>query len=198
MQLVDGKKVQVFTPRKGLSETTLYDEDAVIARYGFKPAYVPDYKGLRGDPSDNIPGVKGIGEKTASILIAKCGTLENVYRLLKKNPGELGVKEGILQKLREGEDMAKFSKALAEIRRDVPIPFSLPKKVWRQGVQTDHVLDMLAEFDFRSLIPRVRELFGKAPAEEQEEKGETIPTEAFEKAALATWLLNSSITTPAI
>src|SRR6185503_961785 len=61
MQLVDGKKVQVFTPKKGLSETALYDEDAVIARYGFKPEYVPDYKGLRGDPSDNIPGVKGIG-----------------------------------------------------------------------------------------------------------------------------------------
>src|SRR5665213_2851015 len=76
MQLVDGTKVQVFTPKKGLSETVLYDEAAVIARYGFKPEYVPDYKGLRGDPSDNIPGVKGIGEKTATILITKCGSLE--------------------------------------------------------------------------------------------------------------------------
>src|SRR3989344_6953474 len=66
MQLVDDKKVQVYTFKKGINETILYDEDAVIARFGFKPEFLPDYKGLRGDPSDNIVGIKGIGEKTAT------------------------------------------------------------------------------------------------------------------------------------
>ena len=195
MQLVEGTHVQVFTPRKGLSETVLYDEDAVVARYGFKPEFVPDYKGLRGDPSDNIPGVKGIGDKTATALIAEHGTLERVYELLKKDPEMLKVKPGILEKLREGEHMARLSKELAQIHTDVPIAFSLPAKTWKEAADVTRVLDMLAEFDFRSLIPRVRELFG-APPMEQEEEETGIPKEAFEKAALAVWVLDSSVTTP--
>ena len=71
MQLVDDKKVQVYTLKKGINDTILYDEDAVVERFHFKPKLLPDYKGLRGDPSDNIIGIKGIGEKTAEILIVK-------------------------------------------------------------------------------------------------------------------------------
>jgi 5'-3' exonuclease len=62
------KEVKVFTLRKGISDTVTYDEKAVRDRFGFGPELIPDYKGLRGDPSDNIPGVKGIGEKTATTL----------------------------------------------------------------------------------------------------------------------------------
>src|SRR3972149_8978803 len=69
MQLIDDKKVQVYTLKKGINETILYDEDAVISRFHFKPKFLPDYKGLRGDSSDNIVGIKGIGEKSATILI---------------------------------------------------------------------------------------------------------------------------------
>ena len=69
MQLVDDKKVQVYTLKKGISDTILYDEEAVMERFHFKPKLLPDYKGLRGDPSDNIIGIKGIGEKTAENLI---------------------------------------------------------------------------------------------------------------------------------
>src|SRR6185312_7073784 len=65
MQLVDKKRVQVYTLRKGIKDTILYDEAGVVERFGFVPELLPDYKGLRGDPSDNIIGVKGIGEKTA-------------------------------------------------------------------------------------------------------------------------------------
>ena len=69
LQLVDAKKVQVYTLRQGITDTIIYDEDRVRERYGFGPEYVTDYKGLRGDPSDNIKGIKGIGEKTAEQLI---------------------------------------------------------------------------------------------------------------------------------
>src|SRR3989344_5258601 len=68
LQLVEGERIKVFTMRKGITDTALYNEEEVKKRFGFEPRLLPDYKGLRGDPSDNIPGIKGIGEKTASIL----------------------------------------------------------------------------------------------------------------------------------
>src|SRR6185295_4309034 len=85
MQLVDDKKVQVYTLKKGINDTILYDEEKVIERFGFKPKFLPDYKGLRGDPSDNIIGIKGIGEKTATTLIVKFGTIEEIYKKIKKD-----------------------------------------------------------------------------------------------------------------
>src|SRR3989344_1784440 len=84
MQLVDGKKVVVFTMRKGIADTVLYDESAARERFGFAPELLPDFKGLRGDPSDNIKGVPGIGEKTARILVAQFGSLEKIYSALEK------------------------------------------------------------------------------------------------------------------
>ena len=83
MQLVNNKKVQVYTLKKGLNDTILYDEDEVIKRFGFKPVLLPDYKGLRGDPSDNIIGIKGIGEKTAQTLVSKFGTVEEIFKKIK-------------------------------------------------------------------------------------------------------------------
>jgi DNA polymerase-1 len=80
LQLVKGKQVRVFTLKKGINDTVIYDEDAVHARFGFGPESLADFKGLRGDPSDNIIGVPGIGEKTATELILKFGTLENIYK----------------------------------------------------------------------------------------------------------------------
>ena len=85
MQLVDDKKVQVYTLKKGINDTILYDEEAVMERFHFKPKLLPDYKGLRGDPSDNIIGIKGIGEKTAENLIVNFGTIEEIYKQLKKD-----------------------------------------------------------------------------------------------------------------
>ena len=69
LQLVDDERVRVYTLKKGINDTILYDEKAVVERFGFLPALIPDWKGLRGDPSDNIKGVPGIGEKTATELI---------------------------------------------------------------------------------------------------------------------------------
>lgn len=218
MQLVDGERVRVFTLKKGLSDTVLYDEKKVVERYGFGSDSIPDYKGLRGDPSDNIPGVKGVGEKTATLLIAEFETIEEMYRVLKKEPERLvalGVKEGMLAKLREQEEEAKFSKMLAEIRCDAPVEFKLPAKTWREAADTQKALDMLAEFEFRALAPRVRTLLGTGGekvlggppvADEREDatvapdlfSAGSVPPDELEKAALALWVLDSGITNPAL
>lgn len=220
LQLVDDSRVRVFTFKKGLSETILYDEDAVVARFGFGPTLIPDYKGLRGDPSDNIPGVKGIGEKTAEILVQKFGTVEQLFAILKKDPTALasaGIKPGMIQKLDGQEEEASFSKMLALIRRDAPINFALPAQGWRDHVSSQKVYDMCAEFDFRSLLPRVRKLlepklFAESGLAEQDEgnqgpfreeattegSNEHIPQEDIERVGLAAWVLDSTITQPTL
>ncbi len=116
MQLVDKQKVQVFTLKKGITDTILYDEEKVMERFGFEPKFLPDYKGLRGDPSDNIIGIKGIGEKTATDLIRGFGTIENIYKKIKKDEAAfsaIGLKPRMLELLRENEEEALFSKTLS-------------------------------------------------------------------------------------
>lgn len=207
LQLVDGERVQVYTLKKGLNDTVMYDEEAVKARFGFAPGLLPDYKGLRGDPSDNIPGVKGIGEKTAGILISTFGTLENVYHELKKHPdwlSDAGVKEGAQEKLRAQEEQALLSKALAQIERNVPIDFTLPAKEWRDEAEPEKAIDLMSELEFRTLMPRVKTLFNPTTLsldmgeESAPEEGEDIPEEELRTAGLAAWVLDSSITEPAL
>ena len=77
---MDGKRVRVYTLRKGLTDVVIYDEPAVKKRFGFAPKYLPDFKGLRGDPSDNIIGISGIGEKTATTLMLNFGSIEEMYK----------------------------------------------------------------------------------------------------------------------
>lgn len=84
MQLVDDDRIVVYTLKQGINETVFYDEDAIIARYGFAPRFIPDFKGLKGDPSDNIPGVPGIGDKTATEILKKYGSLEKMYKTLRE------------------------------------------------------------------------------------------------------------------
>jgi DNA polymerase I len=205
LQLVDDKKVQVYTLKKGIQDTILYDEDAVKARFGFGPELIPDYKGLRGDPSDNIPGVKGIGEKTASILIGTFGSLENVYKALKKDPEKLiaaGIKKGAIEKLTEQEEEAAFSKMLASIRCDAPIEFALPDIEWVLGVDVQKATDLLSELEFRSLVPRLRNVLGAKTEplfeeiEAADEKKEEVSPHEFAKVALAVSILDSNIPEP--
>jgi DNA polymerase-1 len=116
LQLVEKDRVKVYTLKKGLNDTILYDAKAVVARYGFAPSLVPDWKGLRGDPSDNIIGIPGIGEKTATDLVQAFGTIEAIYKTLKKNEAlfiEKGIKPRIVGLLKEHEEDAVFSKMLA-------------------------------------------------------------------------------------
>lgn len=163
MQLVDGKKVQVYTLKKGLNDTILYDEEKVLERFSFLPEKLVDYKGLRGDPSDNIIGVKGIGEKTATSLITAFGTVEEIYKVLKKKGDEwkkAGITERVKNLLLENEEEALFSKTLATIRTDAPIDFKLPKE-WVPNFELEKVLELFKELGFRTLSDRVKQMVRK-------------------------------------
>ena len=199
LQLVDDKKVQVFTLKKGLNDTIMYDEDAVKARFGFEPKLLPDYKGLRGDPSDNIVGIAGIGEKTATDLILSFGSIESMYKTLKKDEAKVAavVKPRIVELLKNGEEEALFSKTLATIRRDAPITFTLPQKHFKEGVEVEKIEELFRELEFRGLTPRVQTLFGKSEAKiesEKMEQAQDIDSDEVRKFAIGMWLLNSDLT----
>lgn len=200
LQLVDDKKVLVYTLKKGINDTVLYDEDAVKGRFQFGPLQVPDYKGLRGDPSDNIPGIKGIGEKTATELLIHFKTVEGIYKALKKDEEllrKVGIKERMIELLKANEEEALFSKMLATIRRDAPITFTLPAKTWRDDLKAERILKLFAELGFRTLATRIQNLFNieivEAPV-----VGEEIPDDRVREASLALWLLSSDTTNPTL
>lgn len=208
MQLVDKDKVTVYTLKKGIKDTIIYNEDAMVKRFGFDPKLLVDYKGLRGDPSDNIIGIVGIGEKTATTLIQNFGTIESIYKKLKKDKtafSKVGITPRIIGLLEEGEDEALFSKELATIRRDVPIDFELERDGWREGIDFEEVNKLLQDLEFRSLIQRVKKVFGMEESEVvEEEKKESkklvikVGEEEIQKTAIALWLVNSSITNPTL
>src|SRR3989344_250481 len=207
LQLVDKKKVRVYTLKKGINDTIIYDEDAVMERFGFLPKQIPDYKGLRGDPSDNIIGISGIGEKTATILIKSFGTIEGLYKTLKKNEEEIknvGVTPRIIELLKEGEEEALFSKTLAEIRADAPIKFSTPKKLFNESIDTEQIEKLLRELDFKSLSNRVRSTFGLQVEEKKDEDSSDgkedlkIDEESLIKAQTSLWLIDSEKTNPTL
>ncbi len=161
LQLVDDDRVVVFTLKKGLNDTVVYDEKMVRERYGFEPKFLIDYKGLRGDPSDNIIGVEGIGEKTATTLIQEFGTIEDIYKQIKKDEQVLldrGVKARILEILKNSEEEAIFSKTLATIRRDAGIDFKLPKETWAETFETTKAEGLFNDLEFRTLIGRLKKL----------------------------------------
>ncbi len=200
LQLVDHDRVMVYTLKKGIQDTILYNEDAVRARFGFGPELIPDYKGLRGDPSDNIPGIKGIGEKSGSELIGQFGSIESIYKKLKKDEKtflEKGIKKRILELLRAGEEEAVFSKMLATIRRDAPIEFIVPTNSWHEALDSEKVLALFQELGFRTLTNRVKGLLGQNGKELGEIKDTSLPDEQAQKrASLALWLLSSDTTNP--
>ncbi len=158
LQLADDDKVVVYMLNKGVKETFIYNEKAVKERYGFGPELIPDYKGLRGDPSDNIPGIRGIGEKTAGEIIKKFGNLDNLYKEMEKDEKKLsesGIKIRIIQLLKENKKDAFFSKALAQIKRDAPIPFYIEDALWRKNRDIKKAEILFERLGFKSLISRL-------------------------------------------
>ncbi len=208
LQLIDGTRVQVFTLGKGLNDTVMYDESKVVERYGFGPKAIPDLKGIAGDPSDNIKGVPGVGEGSALKLLQKYGSIPAIFKAIKKEgveavAAETGVQKRFVELVKSNKEAAEFSKMLATIRRDAPIDFTFPKNSWRDGADSKRALDMLSEFEFRGLVPRVKKILGvSAEAETAEpESGlfaEQVPQEELDKAALALWVLDSNITNPGL
>jgi len=210
LQLVDDERVRVYTLKKGIQDTILYDEKAVIERFGFTPDLLPDYKGLRGDPSDNIIGIRGIGEKTAEELIKNFGGIEDIYKALKKDEKILekaGIKPRIIELLKNGEEEAQFSKTLALIRRDAPVSYELPKLEWKEELNPEKVIALFDELEFRSLQARAMSLFRRegagnlsllSVASPKEELQEEVNPLELSETAVALWLLDSNITDPSL
>lgn len=209
LQLVDDERVRVYTLKKGIQDTILYDEKAVVARFGFIPALIPDWKGLRGDPSDNIKGVPGIGEKTATELITGFGSIEKIYATLKKNGEsaflEKGIKARIIGLLKEHEEDARFSASLATIRLDAPIAFTLPEKAWRDNTDIQKMFALCDEFGFRTLRERIKTVFKSesAPMSENNIFGENVAEEQVDQECLREgqvmlWLISSDFTNPSL
>ncbi len=147
LQLVD-EDTGVFTLKRGITDTILYTPELVREKYGFGPEHVVDYKGLAGDPSDNIPGVSGVGQKTAKDLILQFGSVENIFKNLSRVP------DTYRKKLEGQEKAALFSKKLATIKRDVPIEFDL-KDAELAGYDTQKVREVFEKFEFRSLLDKL-------------------------------------------
>jgi DNA polymerase I len=147
LQLVN-EHVHALVAKRGISEATEYDETAVMNRYSLPPSKLPDFKGLVGDKSDNIPGVAGIGEKTASKLLTDYGNLENVLDHI----DELTPKEQRL--LRDMGDQARLSKYLATIVLDVPVKLDLEASHAIQ-FDRDKVVALFRELEFRTLVDKI-------------------------------------------
>lgn len=178
----------VYTLRKGVKDTVLYDEKMVVDRYGLKPLQMPDYRGLKGDPSDNIPGVPGIGEKTAADLLKQYGTIEEMYDELenlkiknkKLKPKIKNVK--IIENLLENKEQAIFSKYLATIKRDVPIVFDLEEAKFG-GYDLEKIKALFRELEFFSLINRLGEL-NSDTSPSVGEKEESLPAPLLQRGEL--------------
>jgi DNA polymerase-1 len=147
LQLVNSH-TRVLTSRWRFSDTVTYDEEGVRQRYGLEPSQLVDMKALVGDKSDNIPGVPGIGEKTAVQLLAEYGTLERVYQALD------AVKPRFRRKLEEGRESALLSRRLATIVRDVPLEVDL-EACRVQSADRSAVLNLFHELEFRTLLDRL-------------------------------------------
>ena len=177
LQLVENDEVVVWTLKRGVTDAVIHDEKAVLKRYGLRPNQLVDYRGLKGDPSDNIPGVPGIGEKTAMALIQSFGNLENLYKTIlnfkfpisKKDKEKIKapLSEKLIQKLLENKDMAFFSKKLSIIAKDVPIDFSLDQARWRERGNVKELEEILKKYGFFSLVRRLPDIG----------LGETLPKE---------------------
>jgi len=149
LQLVNDK-IKIYTMKRGLTDTVIYGEKEVEDRYGLKVEQMIDYKALRGDPSDNIPGVKGIGEKGACALLKEFGTLENLYKNLDKIKSK-----SIVEKLKTNKQMAFFSKRLATIHLKVPVKVNLKELDWQKNVNLDKVKELFNQLNFQTLIRRL-------------------------------------------
>lgn len=152
LQLVD-EAVKVYSPKKGLSEAIIYDLENVKSVFGVPANQIRDFKGLRGDGSDRIPGVFGIGEKTAVALLDQFGSLENVYRNLDKTGRLLGGK--VQEKLMAGAEQAVLSKKIATIVSDAPLTVELSSCRFQSLATNLTGLEFLASLGFKSLIKRL-------------------------------------------
>lgn len=160
LQLVS-KNTKVYTQRKGIKDYVLYDEKATRERYGgLNPKQLIDYKGLRGDPSDNIPGVTGVGDKTAIQLLLDFNSLDDLYKALEKGPAN--IKPKLAETLLQYKDQAMISRDIGTIDTNSPIGIALKDLEWK-GYDRKDVERVFEDLEFSSLL-------GKLPGSEVVEK----------------------------
>lgn len=152
LQLVEDEKVLVFMPTKGLSEGKIYSEKDVVVRLGVTPKLIPEYKALAGDPSDNYPGVPGIGPKTAVLILNTFGSIDALYKAV--DAGKTVLSKGVIEKLKSGKESALLGLKLATIRRDAPINF-LSKSALIKTLDSLSARKELEKYGFQSLLRRL-------------------------------------------
>lgn len=152
LQLASDKtKVILTVTKSGYNETIIYDDKAVKEKYRVTPTEFIDVKALMGDPSDNIPGVKGVGEKTAMSLIEKHHSIEYIY----ENIDGIGLKGAMLQKMKDGRKMAFMSKELATINRNTPIEFNAEECVFDGFENNGELYEILKRLELNSIIKKL-------------------------------------------
>ncbi|GIW68705.1 MAG: hypothetical protein KatS3mg100_199 [Candidatus Parcubacteria bacterium] len=223
LQLVAGAKVRVYTMRKGVRDTAWFDEAAVRERYGFAPRSLPEYKGLAGDPSDNIPGVPGVGDKSAKALIGAYRTIDAVLRAARREGAaavakRAGVSERMVRLIVEHTEDARFSRELAIARTDAPVRFSEEQSRFPSRVDEQKVESLMRRWAFRTPAARLREALSSvygSDAAQGSERGNTrqhedstndpnatnscvdaAETDRRYRARLALWLLQPDHTNP--
>src|SRR5438093_935593 len=166
--------IRVMATSRGITETKVYDRDAVVERYGIPPESIPDFIGLKGDTSDNIPGVPGIGDKTAAELLQRFGDLETVLASVDEISGAKRK-----QNLTEHADAARLSKQLATMVRDVPVDIDLETEVTRE-VDRSGVRPVFREWELRDPLRRLEEALAVLEMEEipRPEAGDALRIEA--------------------
>ena len=161
LQLVNAK-TKVFALSRGIKNSILYDQSQVQEKYGISSQQIVDYKALRGDASDNIPGVTGIGDKTAVTLLQQFESLENLYQELETGSEKAKeIKPKLRELLLQYKEQAFLSRFLAAINRNVPIDFNLKKCQWGK-YNKEEVLKTLKGLEFNRLIERLPELDRKS------------------------------------
>ena len=175
LQLVT-PRVRLMTTRSGVENTVIYDVARIDERFGLRPDQMVDYKALKGDPTDNIPGVPGVGEKTAAKLIREFGDLDTLLaRLDEVTPAKLG------EKLKEHVDQILMGRELSRIVRDLPIEIDL--EAARLGdYDRDTVVRLFREYEFRTLIERLPPMAGET-AEERTERLRSVAQSGYVPAA---------------
>ncbi len=168
-QLIDPDGlVTVMATSRGITDTKLYDHQAVIDRYGIEPELIPDFYGLKGDTSDNIPGVPGIGDKTASQLLQQFGDLETVLASIDEISGAKR-KENLVNHA----DDARVSKVLATMRRDLPVDLDVAEAAGREPDRS-RLRDVFREFELRDPLRRLEEFLGAEEAAPAPEASTTL------------------------
>jgi DNA polymerase-1 len=156
-QLVDDH-TRIMTTSRGITDTRVYDRQGVIDRYGIPPELIPDFIGLKGDTSDNIPGVPGVGDKTAAELLQRFGSLEEVLSHIDEISGAKRK-----ENLTNHAEAARISKQLATAKRDIPLDIDLGQYVSQQPDRSK-LRDTFRQFELREPLRRLEEALGSADA----------------------------------